>query len=244
MRLAQTLILAATLLLPTALLGEVKMAGSTTTFLTVVKNAKDQVSKETGFAITATGSTTGKGFSALQAGQVDVALSADSLTSLIAAANAKGQALKAEDYEEIFLKNAHIVAIVHHDNPVPQLSEAQIVGILKGDIKTWKELGGKDAPILVFFEGESSANHNLIKSRLLKEATLAPKRLTVVDNVRLIASNVGETEPGFGFSPEMYLSGEVRVASDYKISQHLCFIIRKDASAEVRTVLAAFKAKL
>ena len=46
---------------------EIKIAGATTVFLSVVTNNKDQVAKENEVSITAIGSTTGKGFAALQA---------------------------------------------------------------------------------------------------------------------------------------------------------------------------------
>ncbi len=42
-----------------------------------------------------------------------------------------------------------IVVIVHPDNPVKNLSLEQIGEIYKGEIKNWKELGGKSLPIVM-----------------------------------------------------------------------------------------------
>jgi len=223
--------------------GEVRMNGSTTTFLTVVQKSKEAVAKETGVTVNAVGSTTGKGFAALVAGEIEVALSADDLASVVKSAAAKGVVAKAEDFEEIYLKDSAVVFVVNHKNTVPALSEEQVRGILSGDIKTWKEVGGPDMPIAVYFEKENSANHTLIKGKILKELALS-KRASLVDNVRLVVSNVSDVESGFGATPSMYLNENVKVISDCKVIQHLCFIIRKDASPEVRKVLEAFKAKL
>jgi phosphate transport system substrate-binding protein len=223
--------------------GEVRMNGSTTTFLTVVQKAKDAVAKETGATINAVGSTTGKGFAGLVAGELEVAMSADDLASVVKAANAKGVAAKIEDFEEIYLKDSAVVFVVNHKNTVPMLSEAQVRSILTGEVKTWKEVGGPDMPIALYFEKENSANHTMIKAKILKEAPLS-KKANFVDNVRLIVSNVADVESGFGPSPTMYLNENVKVISECKLVQHLCFIIRKDASPEVRKVVEAFKAKM
>jgi ABC-type phosphate transport system substrate-binding protein len=223
--------------------GEIRMNGSTTTFLTVVQKNKDDVAKETKTTITTIASTTGKGFAALAAGQVEVTMSADTLENTVNAANKMGIAAKVEDYEEVYLKDSAIVFIANKSNPVHDLTEAQLRGMLSGEITKWADVGGPALPIVVYFEKEQSANASMIKGRLLKDTPLS-KKITFVDNVRHIASNVGELESGFGPTPVMYLNDSVKVISDYKFTQHLGFIIRKDASREVRNVVAAFKAKL
>lgn len=43
-----------------------------------------------------------------------------------------------------------LVAIVHKDNPVNNLTLDQLRGIYKGRITNWKELGGRDAPIELY----------------------------------------------------------------------------------------------
>lgn len=86
-------------------------------------------------------------------------------------------------------------------------------------------------------------NHVMIKNQILKELPLT-KRAVFVDNVRNIVSNVGEVESGFGATPTMYQNDQVKVISDFKLTQHLCFIIRKNASPEIRKVVELFKAKL
>jgi len=242
----QKLFLFAVCLLATAVAGisgEVKLAGSTTTFLTVVQKSKDTVAKELGITLTAVGSTTGKGFASLVAGEIDIAMGADELAGVVKAANAKGVAAKVEDYEEVYLKDSHVVFVVNHKNTVPMLSEAQLRSVLSGEVKSWKELGGPDLPVVVYFEKENSANHVMIKNQLLKDLPLS-KRVTWVDNVRFVASNIADVDSAFGPTPTMYLNEQVKVISDYKLTQHLCFIIRKDASPEVRAVIAAFKAKM
>ena len=222
---------------------EIKFAGSTTTFLTVVKNNKDTVEKETQVAITAAASTTGKGLTALQAGQIDVVMSTDTLTGLAEAAAKKGATLDPKDYQEFFIKKTYIVFVCHKSNPVTTLSEAQVLGILTGQIKKWNEVGGPDLPIAIYYEREDSGNHGLLKKQLLKDSVLTTRGLTYVDNARLIVSNVAEVESAFGPTSDLYLNDSVKVINGPKVSQSLCFITKKNPSPTVVRVIEAFKAK-
>jgi len=222
---------------------EIKLAGATTVFLSVVKNNKDAVAKETQVAINATGSTTGKGFDALQAGQVDIAMSTDSLVGLAEVAAKKGAPINTADYQEFFIKTTNLVFICHKSNPVSSLTDAQIKGILTGQIKKWKEVGGPDIPIAIFYEREASGNYGLLKKNLLKDDTLTTRGLTYVDNSRLIVTNVADVESAFGATGDFYLTDAVKVIEGYKIAQSLCFITKKNPSPTVVSVIEAFKAK-
>ena len=42
-----------------------------------------------------------------------------------------------------------VAVFVNKDNPVTDLSKEQLKGIFTGKMKNWKEVGGKDAPIIV-----------------------------------------------------------------------------------------------
>lgn len=223
--------------------GEVRMTGSTTTFLQVIQKYQAKVAEQTGATIKATGATTGKGLSALSAGQVEIALAADSLENLAKNAAEKGTPFKAEEYQEIYLKDSFLVCIVNKANKVNKLSEPQVRGLLSGDIKSWKDLGGADQPVVVIMEKESSANYALITKQLLGTTPLT-KKATMVENVRHVSANVAELETAFGISPDFYLDEHVRIASDAKITQHLCLIIKKDCPSEVRKVAEAFASAL
>ncbi len=222
---------------------EIKMAGATTVFLSVVKSKKDDVAKETQTAINAIGSTTGTGFAALQADQIDIAMSTDTVAGLAAVAAKKGTPFNPADFQEYFLKTTHLVFICHKSNPVSSLTEAQIKGILTGQIKKWKEVGGPDSPIAIYYEREASGNYGLLKKNLLKDDALTTRGLTFVDNARLIVTNVADVESAFGPTGDFYLNGSVKVIDGFQIPQSLCFITKKNPSPTVIRVIEAFKAR-
>jgi len=61
------------------------------------------------------------------------------------------RALEAEEKKEKVIGHTigydAIAVFVHKSNPVKNLTKEQIKGIFTGQIKNWKEVGGKDAPI-------------------------------------------------------------------------------------------------
>ncbi|MGQ0792518.1 MAG: phosphate ABC transporter substrate-binding protein [Deltaproteobacteria bacterium] len=54
-----------------------------------------------------------------------------------------------------------ISIIVHADNPISQLTDAEIIGIYTGRISNWKDVGGNDAPITVVNKAEGRATLEL-----------------------------------------------------------------------------------
>jgi phosphate transport system substrate-binding protein len=119
-----------------AVSGKIKALGSSTV-TPLAKSLADAFEKThpgTDFDIEESNSNWGLG--ALRPGMTDIALSIKSL---------------AEDDKNLV---AHKVArdglciIVHNTNPVTALSDDQLRGIFQGKIASWKEVGGKDAPLV------------------------------------------------------------------------------------------------
>ncbi|MDO8270634.1 MAG: phosphate ABC transporter substrate-binding protein [Gammaproteobacteria bacterium] len=54
-----------------------------------------------------------------------------------------------------------VAMILHRDNPLPALSEEQIVAIYTGQVTNWREIGGADAPITVVNKAEGRSTLEL-----------------------------------------------------------------------------------
>lgn len=82
--------------------------------------------------------------------------------------------------------------LVHRDNPVGALTDAQIVAIFTGKVRQWRELGGPEAPITVVQKAQGRSTLELF----CEHFRLAPRELwadTVIgDNqqgIKLVAGN-------------------------------------------------------
>ena len=101
--------------------------------------AVDQFSKKSGIKFTSVSNDgTGKGLKALIDGNVQLA--------------GASRPLKPEELKQGLVPTTiaydAIAVFVHKDNPVKGLTKAQLKGIFTGRIRNWKEVGGKDAPIV------------------------------------------------------------------------------------------------
>lgn len=78
--------------------------------------------------------------------------------------------LKQEELDQGVIENIvaidGIVIIVHKDSVVKNLSSKHLVSIYKGEIRNWKELGGKDEPIVVVGREASSGTRGAFEEIL------------------------------------------------------------------------------
>ncbi len=106
-------------------------------------------------AIAVTGGGSGTGIAALINGTVDIANASREIKSdEIAAARAQG----IEPVEFVVAIDA-LAIIVNHHNPVDRLTLPQLADIFTGRITNWKEVGGRDAPIVLVSRESNSGTH-------------------------------------------------------------------------------------
>jgi ABC-type phosphate transport system substrate-binding protein len=65
------------------------------------------------------------------------------------------------------------VFLVHQDNPVTNLTTAQIRDIYTGKIKGWREVGGRDAEITAYQREANSGSQELMRDRVMKDLPFA-----------------------------------------------------------------------
>jgi phosphate transport system substrate-binding protein len=76
-----------------------------------------------------------------------------------------------------------VVAVVHPSNPVGDLSIHQLHEVFRGAITNWKELGGKDAPIIVVTQDPDSGTFDIFKKAVLgNNAVITPKAIVTPDD--------------------------------------------------------------
>ncbi len=118
--------------------GKLVLTGSSTVAPLVAEIAKRFESKNTGVRIDVQTGGSSRGITDAITGLADIGMSSRGL----------------KDSEKAKLKQ-HVIArdgvaiLVHAANQISNLGEAQILGIFKGEIKNWREVGGADAPITV-----------------------------------------------------------------------------------------------
>jgi phosphate transport system substrate-binding protein len=169
-----------------ALSGSFKIIGSNTvTPLSAVwSETFMKANPEVSIAVSGPGS--GVGIAALIDGTTDICQASRLIkSSEIEMAEANG----VQPYE-IQVASDALSVIVHPDNPVTELTIAQLSAIYTNQITNWKEVGGNDAPIVVMARDTNSGTHVFFKEHVVQMYGLdtADKTLEYGDHVLLLPS--------------------------------------------------------
>jgi phosphate transport system substrate-binding protein len=158
----------------------------------------DDVEQETGIAVTGGGS--GTGIAALINGTVDIANASRPMKDgEFEDARANG----VEPVEYVVAIDA-LAIIVHLDNPVNELSIAQLSDIFTGRISNWSEVGGNDAPIILVSRESNSGTHVYFLEEVVRrgekenEDIFAPQTLLMPSSVG-ITSEVRRNPNAIGY---------------------------------------------
>ena len=90
---------------------------------------------------------------------------------------------------EVIAKDA-LVIVTSKDNPVNNISKAQLRKILSKQIRNWKDLHGKNEPILVIDREDHSVEKEAIYTELFENGSQTFSANTIVNNIDEIKSTI------------------------------------------------------
>ncbi len=145
--------------------GTIRMDGSTTVLPIAQKLVEAYMKEHPEVNISVSGGGSGNGIKALIDGTTNIANSS--------------RFMKDEEVKLAFEKGVYpvpfaiaydcIVPVVHPDNPLTDISMAQLKAIYMGEIKNWKEVGGPDREIVVISRDTSSGTYEVWEEKVMKK---------------------------------------------------------------------------
>jgi phosphate transport system substrate-binding protein len=199
-----------------------------------------------------TGGGSGTGIAALINGTTDIAMSSRRITEA-----EKEQVRRHHPQGPVELPVARdgITFYVHESNPVDTLTLAQLRAIYLGDITRWKDVGGKDAPIVVYSREGSSGTYAFVKEEVLGGEDFTVRALTLPGTAAVVHSVALEPN-GIGYGGTAYARGvrEVKVGKEagaqpiaptegtirdgsYPLTRDLFFYLPREATGATRDFL-------
>lgn len=97
-----------------------------------------------------------------------------------------------------------LVIVVHPSNPIAQLSYEDLRRIYLGEVRNWKELGGKDMVIVVVSRDSSSGTYGTFKELVLENREVTAGALFQSSN-GAVATTVASTPGAIGYVGLGYL---------------------------------------
>jgi phosphate transport system substrate-binding protein len=156
---------------------------------------------------------------------------------------------------EIAVAKDGVTFYVHESNPVEALSIERLKGIYLGDITNWKDVGGKDAPIVVYSRENSSGTYVFVKDEVLGGEDFT-ERAQTLPGTAAVVNAVSKELNGIGYGGAAYAKGikELKVKKDaqgepvaateeniksgtYPLSRDLFFYLPREATGTTRAFI-------
>lgn len=225
----------------------ITIKGSDTMVILVQKWSELYPGKNIEFQVTGGGS--GTGIAALLNGTTDICSSSRPIKP-------KEVAMLREKFNyrgmEVRIARDGLSVYVNSKNPVRSLTLEQVRLIFTGKIRNWKEVGGPNAPIILYSRENSSGTYEFFKEHVLKKQDFAPQSQHMAGTAALINA-VSKDRNSIGFGGAAYLAGvkalsiavdassaavapskETILDGSYPISRFLYFYLNKRPSGSIK----------
>lgn len=136
-------------------------------------------------AVAVTGGGSGAGIAALINGTTDIA----NASRHIKEEEVAKLATPPQEYE---VAVDALAVVVHPDNPVDQITLPQLSAVYQGEISNWRQLGGRDAPIVLLSRETNSGTHVYFLEEVLRLGD-KESRAIFASRTLLMPSSVGIT---------------------------------------------------
>ncbi len=231
---------------------KIVMEGSTTVLPVAQKVAEEYMKLNEDVQIIVKGGGSGIGITSLIDGNCDIANASRAIkTKEIEIANKKGKKIKAN-----VIAIDGIVVIVHPSNKIENITKSQLMDIYTGKIKNWKEVGGKDAKIVVVSRDSASGTYEAFSELALNKKRVRPDALMQASN-QGVFNMVSKTENAIGYIGFGYLREGVKavkydgvepareniVSGKYKLSRPLFMYTLENAKEEIKKIIEFVKSE-
>lgn len=218
----------------------VKIAGATTVLNVVVLQTKGAVEKSTGHTLQVVGSNTGKGLVDLFDGASDIAMVSEPMDIAADAAAVAGKKIDPSAVKFFEIKKDEIVFVVHPSNPAGKLTWEQLRDIHTGKITNWKDVGGKDQPIVVYSDSTTGGTRAMVKKIVMGGAEYGPT-VKAQSSVKRAAEMVAGDEAGVaGVGKGFVDTGKNKIVDTKKLERPLALVTKGDPKPAAQAVIDAF----
>ncbi len=179
--------------------GNITVKGSDTMVLLAQRWAEKYMAAHSEVSIQVTGGGSGTGIAALLNATTDIANSSRPIKSTERESAAKAGI----EVVETQVAMDALSVIVHHTNPIEELTLNQIKAIYTGAVSNWKEVGGSGKAIVRYSRESNSGTYVFFKEHVLGDTDYAADCQNM-PGTAAVATAVGKDPAGIGFGGAAY----------------------------------------
>ena len=179
--------------------------GSDTMVILGQRLAEEYMKANQGEVVQVNGGGSGTGIAALLNRTADLAQSSRPMKD---DEKSKAKAAYGADVVEHPVALDALAVFVHSSNAVQSLTIAQLKDIFQGKVTNWNQVGGGDAPIILYGRESSSGTYDYFREHVLAKEDFAP-RVQTLQGTAAVINAVGNDKNGIGYGGIAYAK-EVR----------------------------------
>ncbi len=177
--------------------------GSDTMVILGQRWAETYMKEHPGVVIQVTGGGSGTGIAALINGTADICEASRPMKDK---EKADVQAKRGAPAVETKVALDALAIYVNEKNPIQEISIPDLAKIYKGEAKSWKDVGGKDVPIVLYGRENNSGTYGYFKEHVLENKDFAAQVQTLAGTSAVVNAVKGD-ERGIGYGGIAYLEG-------------------------------------
>ncbi len=183
--------------------GTVTVKGSDTMVILAQRWAEEYMKKNPTKKVQVTGGGSGTGIAALINGTTDVA---DASRPMKDDEKAKVQASFKTPAVETAVAQDGVAVYVNAANPLAQITPEQLKRMFVGDVTSWKDVGGPDAPVVLYSRENSSGTYVFFKEHVLQNEDYSPTAQTLPGTAAVVNA-IAKERNGIGYGGAAYAKG-------------------------------------
>jgi len=207
----------------------------------VLKPIKTAFEKTTGLTLSVISNGPKQAFLDLDRGIVDAAAAGLSYDEWQKLMKKEGNEIKSPaSFQNIVIGKDRIVVITHKDNRLEKLSKEQLLGIFTGKIANWKDVGGKDMPILVVWGTLIPGTNTMFVKNMLGGA--APtKEVLDATTAEDIKDKVKANLEAIGIGPAAIVDAQIWSPQTPEIARPITLLTKGAPSPKVQKLIDFIK---
>ena len=220
--------------------GEIKVGAGAAPANGIFKPIGEHFEKATGIKLTLLEQGPKIAMQEVMKGTIDAASSGLTVDEWVAMMKKKGDAVNRSDIEGVVIGKSRAVVMINKANPVSKLSREQLKGIFSGKIANWKDVGGKDMPIIVVWGQLTPGMNSLFINKALDGITPLKEVLDATTGPDL-RQNVASNDEAIGISASSVADDTVKVPEQPEATSDITLVTKGKPSPDVQKLIDFIK---
>ncbi len=220
---------------------ELKIGAGAAPTENILKPLKSAFEKSSGLSLNVLSNGPKQAFIELEKGTVDAAAAGLSIDDWWILLQKEGVTIANKAaYVPATIGKDRVVVITHKDNKLASLSKEQLIGIFTGKIQNWKEVGGKDMPILIVW-GSLIPGTNSMFSKVALDGTAVTKEVLEATTADDIKDKIKANPEAVGIGPAAIIDTTIHSPQTPEVARPITLITKGNPTAKVQKLLDYIK---